>query len=319
MFTYIGRRLLSSIPVLLMASFAIFALIRVLPGDPVSVLAGPDARDEVLLAVREKYGLDKPLLVQYWIWGSMVLSGDLGTSLLSRLPVARLIGQAFPATLELAFVSFLITLIVGVPLGVVAATRANSSYDQLITNVAAFLTGVPGFWLGLLLILAFSVNLQWFPPSGRIPLFSDFTGAMRHLALPVLSLTPRLIAVLFLFVRSATMDVRRQDFVRTAISKGLSARTVSFKHVLRNALIPVITVLSVQFSRLLAGAVVIETVFAWPGLGRMLVNAVINLDYPVVQAALLLLVGLFIVLNTLTDILYGIADPRIQVGASASR
>lgn len=315
MIVYVLRRLGQAAPVLVLASLVIFMVVHLLPSDPAFVLAGPDADEATLTAVREKFGLNEPIWVQYFYWLNNVLRGDFGTSFISRLPVERLIAQAFPATLELAVVTLLVIVVTAIPLGVFAALRERGFFDQLISGTAALLTAVPNFWLAILLILAFSVSLNWLPPSGRIPLLQNPELAWRFLVLPVFALAPRLSSVLLLFVRTSTLEVLNEDFVRTAKAKGLSSVFIAFKHVLRNALLPILTVLSVQFSQLLAGAVVIETIFAWPGMGRLLVNAVGNLDYPVVQAVLLLLVFLFVLINVLTDILYGLADPRIRLGS----
>jgi len=312
---YILRRVWQAVPVLLLASMLIFSVVHLLPSDPALVLAGPDANEATLAAVRAKFGLDKPLWTQYLLWLGNVLRGDFGVSFVSQMPVSRLIAQAFPATLELALVTLAVMVVTALPLGVLAALRSGRAFDRIVTGAAAFFTGVPNFWLALLLILAFSVSFNLFPPSGRVPLLQDPGIAWRFLVLPVLALAPRLAAVLLLFVRTSTLSVLNEDFVRTARAKGLPETLIASKHVLRNAMLPILTVLSVQFAQLLAGAVVIETIFAWPGMGRLLVNAVGNLDYPVVQAVLLLLVLLFVLINILTDILYGLADPRIRLGS----
>lgn len=314
MLTYILRKIVQSLPVVLLASFGIFMLVHVLPADPALILAGPDASQQTLDAVRARFGLDKPLLEQYWLWLSHAAHGNMGDSFISHLPVRQLIGQAFPATLELAIATLIVIVLVGIPLGVAVGLASESLFDRFVTAGAAFIIGIPNFWLGILLILVFSVSFHLLPPSGRVGLLQAPAVGWKFLVLPVMSLAPRLTSVLLLFVRTSTIDVSLEDYVRTARAKGLGGLRLRFKHVLRNALIPVLTVLSVQFSQLLAGAIVIETVFAWPGIGRLLVNAVNNLDYPLIQAILLMLVMLFIAINILTDILYGYTDPRIRVG-----
>ena len=314
MLTYTFRKLGEAIPVLALASILIFGVVHMLPSDPALVLAGADASEETLDAVRARFGLDQPLPVQYMYWAGNMLRGEFGTSFISRQPVAFLIGQAFPATAELAVATMLVVIMIGIPLGVVAALAEDRPLDQILSGIASFVIGIPNFWLGIVLILVFSVSLGWLPPSGRVPLLQDPGVALRFLILPVATLTPRLSSVLLLFVRSSTLHVLSEDYVRTAKAKGLASARVAFKHVLRNAMIPILTVLSVQFAQLLAGAIVIETVFAWPGIGRLLVQGVRNLDYPLVQALLLLLVTVFIVINVLTDLLYGLTDPRIRVG-----
>lgn len=312
MVPFIVRRLGETIPVLFLASVLIFSVVHLLPSDPAIVLAGPDASAETIEAVRQRFGLDRPLAVQYVFWVGNMLQGNFGTSFISRLPVATLIGQAFPATLELALVTLLVVIVVAIPLGLFTGLAEDSAFDRVVSGIASFVIGIPNFWLGIILILVFSVSLGWFPPSGRIPFAENPWLAIRFLALPVASLAPRLISVLLLFVRTSTLKVLSEDFVRTARAKGLSQVRVAFKHVLRNAAIPILTVLSVQFAQLLAGAIVIETVFAWPGVGRLLINAVKNLDYPLIQTLLLLLVTLFIVINIATDVLYGLTDPRVR-------
>lgn len=310
---FVLRRLGQALPVVLLASILVFAIVHLLPGDPALRLAGPDADPATLEAVRERFGLNEPLAVQYGQWLVRTASGDLGSSFVSSLPVSRLIGQAFPATLELAVATLLVVVLVAVPLGLGAAISENSPFDRVVTGFAAFLIGVPNFWLAILLILLFSVTLNWLPPSGRLPLLQDFGLGVRFLALPVLALAPRLASVLLLFVRSSSLDTLSEDYVRTARAKGLPMRIVAVKHVLRNAMLPILTVLSVQFAQLLSGAVVIETIFAWPGMGRLLITAVENQDYPLIQSTLLIFVVLFIFVNVTTDVLYGLADPRIRI------
>ena len=314
MLTYVVQRLGQSVPVAILASLLVFMLIHLLPGDPALTIAGADADDATVAAVTERLGLDQPLWLQYTTWLGRVVQGDFGTSFVSGLPVSRLIAQAFPATLELAVVALLLVIFLAIPLGVICAFSEDSPFDRVVSGLAAFLIGVPNFWLAILLILVFSVSLQWFPPSGRVPLLADPAVAVRFLALPVLALVPRLASVLLLFVRASSLDVRSEDYVRTARAKGLPERLVASKHVLRNAMLPILTVISVQFAQLLSGAIVIETVFAWPGMGRLLVTAVNNRDYPVIQTVLLLFVFAFVLINVLTDFLYGIADPRIRSG-----
>lgn len=314
MLTYVVQRFGQSVPVAILASLLVFMLIHLLPGDPALTIAGADADDATVAAVTERLGLDQPLWLQYTTWLGRVVQGDFGTSFVSGLPVSRLIAQAFPATLELAVVALLLVIFLAIPLGVLCAFSEDSPFDRVVSGLAAFLIGVPNFWLAILLILVFSVSLQWFPPSGRVPLLADPAVAVRFLALPVLALVPRLASVLLLFVRASSLDVRGEDYVRTARAKGLPERMVATKHVLRNAMLPILTVISVQFAQLLSGAIVIETVFAWPGMGRLLVTAVNNRDYPVIQTVLLIFVFAFVLINVLTDFLYGIADPRIRSG-----
>lgn len=315
MLTYILSRFAQAVPIVIITTMIIFMIIHLLPGDPALTLVGADADPMTLHAVRERLSLNKPLPIQYVDWIGRTLRGDLGLSYVSSLPVQQLIAQAFPATIELAVSTIILVILVAVPLGLAAAFAENSLFDRSVSGTAAFLIGIPNFWLAILLILLFSVTLHWLPPSGRVPFAQDPVLAVRFLVLPVLALVPRLASVLLLFVRAATLETMTEDYVRTARAKGLPASHIAWKHVLRNALLPILTVLSVQFAQLLSGAVVIETVFAWPGMGRLLINAVSNRDYPVIQAALLLFVVMFILINILTDILYGIADPRIRLNS----
>ena len=312
---YILRRLGHSLPVLVLTTLLIFMLVHLLPGDPALTIAGPDADPTTLAAVRERLGLDRPLWVQYANWLTQVVRGNFGTSYVSGLEVSRLVMQAFPATLELALTTLVVMVAIAIPAGLTASLYEDGVFDRLVSGIAAFLIGVPNFWLAILLILLFSVNLQWLPPSGRVPLFQDPGVAARFLALPVLALVPRLASILTLFVRTSSLEVLTQDYSRTARAKGLSGQLIASKHVLRNALLPIITVLSVQFAQLLSGAVVIETVFAWPGMGRLLITAVSNRDYPTIQIVLLLFVTTFVLINVLTDLLYGLADPRLRTEA----
>jgi peptide/nickel transport system permease protein len=259
-------------------------------------------------------GLDQSLPQQYVIWFGRMLHGNLGKSLLSHLPVSTLLAQRIPATMELALAAMLFAVVVSLVLGVLAAVYERRPLDWIISVFNSLSIAVPGFWLGILLILLFSVRFSWLPPGGRVADWRQLGPSVRALVLPTLALAMPLVGTLSRFVKSAMLEVLYDDFVRTARSKGLAPRVVLFGHALRNALLPVITVLGLQFGFLLGGAVIIESVFSWPGLGAMMLDGIGNRDYAVVQAGLLYLGGAFIMLNLLTDLTYGLLNPRIRFG-----
>jgi len=301
---YIIRRLLYVFPVMLAVSLLVFAILHVAPGDPAALLAGEDARPEDVATVRAKYGLDQPLYVQYGVWLGNVLRGDLGRSIVTRRPVLNEITSRLPSTVELAIASLLIAVIVGMAAGVISATRQYSLLDYATMVLALGGISVPIFWLGLMLIFIFAVELRWFPTGG--------TGSIRHLALPAITLGAASTAIIARMTRSSMLEVIRQDYIRTARAKGLRERAVILRHALKNALIPVVTVVGLQFGYLLGGAVLTETVFSRPGLGRLLVSSITSRDFPVVQGTLMLLAVSFVVVNLLVDLLYGYLDPRIR-------
>jgi ABC-type dipeptide/oligopeptide/nickel transport system permease component len=313
--TFIIRRLLQAIPVLVLASLGVFLLLHLVPGDPALLLAGPDATPEVVAAVRTDMGLDEPLPVQYALWMEHALRGDLGKSYISRLPVWQLIQNALPATIELAVSGLLIAVIFALPTGILAAVKRQSPADWIVTLFNGVALGVPNFWLGILLIIIFALILNWLPPGGRVEFLSNPGIAWKTLLLPAITLGIPIGSALSRFTRAAMLEVLREDYMRTARAKGLSGRVVVFGHGLRNALIPIITVLGIQFGHLLGGAVIVESVFAWPGVGRLVLQAVLNRDYLVVQGTLLLLVMTFIIINLIVDLLYGLLDPRIRLSS----
>lgn len=297
---------------LVLTSIAIFSLLRLIPGDPAVVLAGQDAPLESVEALRSQMGLDRPLPVQYVIWVGEVLQGNLGTSYVADRPVSELISQRLPATAELAVAAFVLVVVCGLASGILAALHRGRLLDWLISSFNTVALSVPPFWTGLLFLLLFGLTLRWLPLSGRVPITEDVVDAGRHLLLPALTLGLAMTPELSWFVRNSLLDVISHDYVRTARAKGLAERQVVRGHVLRNALIPVLTVLGVQVSRLLGGAVVVESVFGWPGLGRLLVQSILNRDYPTVQGVLLFIVTVFVLINLLTDLLYTWADPRLR-------
>lgn len=313
MSTYLIRRIAQTLPVLFLASVVVFVFIRLVPGDPAVTLAGPDGTPEIVAAIRHEMGLDAPWPQQYLIWISHVLRGDLGRSYINRLPIAQLIGMAMPATIQLALIALGLAVLVGIPSGIISAVWRGRPIDWLITAINGLVLAVPNFWIAILLIIAFSVRLRWLPPGGRIEFGEDPGAAWRSMVLPALTLFPSISAALSRFTRASMLEVLHEDYVRTARAKGLSSFAVISRHALRNALIPVITILGIQFGRLMGGAVIIENVFAWPGVGRLILQGVLNRDYAVVQGGLLMLVTIFIVVNLLVDLLYGVCDPRVRL------
>lgn len=318
MITFMVRRLLQVIPVILLTTFLVFMLIHLIPGDPAQTVAGSDATPEQIQEVRIKMGLDKPLLVQYGIWLGDISRGDLGKSYISGMSVSRLVGDAFPATAQLSLAALLLALLISLPVGIIAALKQGSKFDFLVTWYTALGLGVPNFWVGILFILLFCLVLGLLPPGGRIDPFSDPIMGLKSLLLPAVTLSINMSAVFTRFIRTAMLEALYEDYVRTARAKGLSERAVVVRHAFRTALVPVVTVVGLQMGRLLGGAVVIEVVFAWPGLGRLIVQAVEQRDYTIVQACLLLLVLAFVLINLLTDISYAFLDPRIRLSRGRS-
>jgi ABC-type dipeptide/oligopeptide/nickel transport system permease component len=300
------------VPVLILASIAIFALLRLIPGDPAAVIAGPDAPVETIEVLRTELGLDRALPVQYGLWLKEVVQGNLGTSYLTNQPVTDLIWQRLPATAELAIAAYGIMLIAGLTMGVLAALNRGSKVDWAFTALNTVALSVPSFWTGTLFLLYLGLRLEWFPLSGRVPPTEDFRDSLMHLVLPATTLAIAMTPELFWFVRNSVLEVLGHDYVRTARSKGLSEPSVIRGHVLRNALIPVLTILGVQAGRLLGGAVVVESIFSWPGIGRLLLQSILSRDYPTVQGVLLFIVTLFVLVNLVTDLLYTVVDPRIS-------
>lgn len=304
MWRYVLKRVLLALPVLLGVSVVVFVAIRLIPGDPAQIMAGQAATEEVVRQIRQSLGLDQPLPVQYLYFLRSVVRGDLGRSLFNGAPVVEELRQRFPRTVRLALASMVVASLIGIPAGILAATRHLSWLDTLVMLVALVGVSMPVFWLGLNLILVFSVRLQWLPAFGY--------ETWRHLLLPSFTLGAASAAIVARMTRSSMLEVLGQDYIRTARAKGLAERVVVNRHALRNALIPVVTVLGLQLGTLLSGAVLTETVFAWPGIGRLLVDAVLARDYPIIQGATLLIAATFVALNLAVDLLYGLLDPRIR-------
>lgn len=315
---YLARRLIITVPVLFGISLLTFGLIRLVPGDPVQIMLGPEISGQRAEEIRRLYGLDRPWPAQYLEWLGNTLQGNLGQSLRSGLSVTRSILDRLPITLELAFLSLVIGLGLGIPLATLAARNRGNLIDGLLSALVLLGVSMPGFWLATLLVLIFSLAVRWFPPIGYVSLFEDPLENLSHLILPAFSLGLAFGATMMRFTRSALLEVYNQDYIRTARSKGLKPKAVIFKHALKNALIPVITVTGIQAGRLLGGAVIIEQIFALPGLGRYVLDAISTRDYPVIQGTVLVFTLVFILVNLLVDLLYGVVDPRIRLAPSTT-
>jgi peptide/nickel transport system permease protein len=300
------------VPVLLIVSVVVFSIIHLIPGDPAETIAGSNASDEMLAALRRQYGLDQPIWVQYFIWLGNILRGNLGNSIINGFPVNELIAQRVPATIELAIAAAIIGALIALPLGIIAALRPGSIIDLITTLFSALSFAVPGFWLAILLILLFSLQLKLLPPSGRPEFSEQPVEHLKALILPALTLGIAMAAKLTRYLRSSMLDALDQDYTRTARSKGLKENLVVVRHVLRNSLIPVITVFGLQIGDLLSGAIIIESIFAWPGVGRLTIQAIGWRDYSILQASVMFIVLAFLVVNLITDLTYGFLDPRIR-------
>ena len=313
MLTFLIRRIATIIPTLVFVSLLIFALQQLLPGDPAIVLAGEDRDPNVVAYLHEKLHLDEPFPVRYYYWISAVLHGDLGESLRLQRPVLALILEKLPVTLELASFAIVIALAIGIPAGIISAVKRNTVWDYGANVIALWGLSTPNFWLGIMLILLFSVTLGWLPASGFVSLFENWRANVASLIMPAFVLGNAIAAVLMRHTRSAMLQVLSSDYVRTARAKGLPETGVVLKHALRNALIPVITLGALELGTLLSGAVLTEQVFTIPGFGKLIVDAVFNRDYAVVQGVVLFTATAYIVLNLVADVAYVLVNPRIRV------
>ena len=312
MLNYFLKRLLTLVPTVFFVTVIIFGLQQLLPGDPAIMLAGEDQDPTVIAYLQKKMHLDKPLPVRYAYWMGGVLQGDLGESLRIQKPVLELIQEKLPVTLELAGLAMLIALLIGIPAGIISAVAKDTLWDYVANGVALWGLSTPNFWLGILLILLFSVSLGWLPASGYVSPWEDWKANLAAMIMPAFVLGNAIAAVLMRHTRSAMLQVLSVDYVRTARAKGLSERVVVLKHALRNALTPIITLGALEFGTLLSGAVLTEQVFSIPGFGKLIVDAVFNRDYAVVQGVVLFTSTVYIVLNLLADMAYFLVNPRLR-------
>jgi peptide/nickel transport system permease protein len=308
----LGIRLAQVIPTLILVSMLVFGLQHLLPGDPALLLAGEEADPSVIAQIRTELWLDRPVPVQYLHWLGRLLQGDLGYSWRLREPVLELIAQKLPVTLQLGAMAFVIALAIGIPMGVLSAVKRDTPLDWLANAVGLGGLSVPTFWLGIMMILFFSVDLDWLPPSGYVPLAENWQKSLATTIMPAFVLGNAIAAVLMRHTRSAMLQALSQDYVRTARAKGLGERLVVLRHALRNALIPVVTLGALEFGALLSGAVLTEQVFSIPGFGKLIVDAVFNRDYPVVQGVVLVTAAVYIGLNLIADVLYVLINPRLR-------
>lgn len=304
MLKYILRRVLLMIPILLAVSFIVFSLLYITPGDPAAMMLGQNATPEAVAALREELGLNKPFLTQYVNYLVDLLHFDMGQSYITKEPVATQIWNCVPYTLELAFISIFIAAVIGVPIGVISATKQYTAFDNATMVVALIGISMPVFWIGILLILLFSVQLKWLPSSGWL--------TWKHMILPAITVSAQSVAVICRMTRSSMLEVIRQDYIRTVRAKGQTEYKIIISHALRNALIPIVTVIGLQFGALLGGAIMAETVFAIPGLGRLMIDAIKQRDYPIVQGVVLFVAIAFSLVNLLIDIIYAFIDPKIK-------
>ncbi|MBB3019739.1 peptide/nickel transport system permease protein [Microvirga lupini] len=315
MLRYIGRRILIAIPTLIIVSLLVFALQKLLPGDPVLTMAGEERDPQVLEYLRQKYRLDDPIPVQYFAWIGSALTGNLGISLRTDIPVLDLIMSKLPVTLELAIMAMIVALAIGIPAGIISAVRKGTAVDYTANVIALSGLSIPNFWLGIMLIMLISVRWKLLPASGYVPPTEDLWLNIKTMLMPAFVLGTGLAASLMRHTRSAMLGVMRSDYIRTARAKGLLSRKVILKHALRNALVPIVTLSTLLFGELLAGAVLTEQIFTIPGFGKLIVDAVFNRDYAVVQGVVLCTAVGFIFMNLLADVLYVLVNPRLRHSA----
>jgi peptide/nickel transport system permease protein len=314
MLGFIGGRLLGTVPVIVILSIGVFLMLHLTPGDPVQIMLGQDADPQAVAAVRAELGLDQPLPIQYVRWAGNALHGDLGRSIRTNQPVSDAIVSRLPVTLELSLLALLISLLIGLPAGMLAAVRRNSSLDLASTGVALVGVSLPSFFLGILLILVFALGLRWVPPSGYTPLIQDPAMNLKQMLMPAIALGAALAGIVARLMRSSLLEVLGADYMRTARAKGLSEPASVIRHGVRNALLPVVTVVGLQVGALLGGAILIETIFALPGIGRLAVDSIFARDFPIVQGVVLFLALVRVLSNLIADLLYGRLDPRIAHG-----
>lgn len=312
MVSFVLRRFAGMIPILFLITVAVFLVMQVLPGDPARMILGQEATEEAIAAVRERLGLNQPLYMQYFSWLGNVLTGDLGRSMVDNTPVAGIILNALPVTLQVVGLALVIALLIGVPAGVIAATSPGRIGDSVATFIGLSCISLPGFWVAILMLYFFSLYLGWLPSSGFVRPTDDLWQSFLHSLMPAIALGLRPAGIFMRLVRSSMLEVMKSDYVRTARAKGLTSRVVILRHGLRTSLIPLVTILSVEFAALLGNVVVIDTIFGLPGFGRLIFNSVLRLDMTMMQSLVLIFALAVIVINLLTDILYSILDPRIK-------
>jgi peptide/nickel transport system permease protein len=310
--SYIIQRLFLTLIVLLGVTFVVFLIIHLVPGDPARVILGVQANEQNVAALRERLGLNRPFLVQYgdWLWSAA--HGDFGKSLITGQPVAPQLMQRLPATLQLASAALLLGMLIAFPAGIISALKPGSKTDIVTSVLSQIGVTIPDFWMGIMLVLLFSLTLRWLPPSGYTPIRQDFGDWLAHLILPAVTAGVISGSIQTRFIRSAMLEVMHEDYVRTARAKGLRERVVVVHHALRNAMITIVTVIGLQITALLSAVVVVEVVFAWPGLGRLAIDAVLDRDYPLLQGAVFTVAAMLALVNLGTDLLYFFLDPRIE-------
>ena len=313
MFYYIIKRLIAMLPVLVLVSLIVFTITHLTPGDPALIMLGEEATPQALTALRHELGLDQPLPVQYFVWLSHVLRGDLGRSIRTNQPVIEAIMQRLPVTLELTILALIISMTVAIPAGIISATRRNSASDLISTTLALLGISMPSFFLAILLIFVFSLKVRWLPPMGYTPFQKGVWENLRGMVLPAITLGTAAMAIVARLTRSTLLEALQQDYVRTARAKGLREQAVIYGHALKNAMIPITTILGLQIGFLLGGAVITETIFALPGVGRLVVASIFERDFPLVQGVVLFLALMHLVVNLIVDLLYAYLDPRIRM------
>ena len=312
MVSYILRRVLSTVPVMAIVALFVFSLLYIAPGDPAAIIAGDQASPDDIERIRQGLGLDRPFLVQFGSWLWRILHGDLGTSIFTNLPVSSLIAQRIEPTLSLMVLTLVLTILVAVPLGVVAAWKAGSWVDRTIMAFAVFAFSLPVFVVGYVLAFVFALQFEWLPVQGYTPLAEGFLPWLHNLILPAIALGSVYIALIARITRASMLEVLQQDYIRTARAKGLDQRSILFVHALKNAAVPIITVIGIGVALLIGGAVVTESVFAIPGLGRLTIDAILRRDYPVIQGIVLMFSFLYVLVNLMVDVTYTLVDPRIR-------
>jgi len=319
LFRYIVQRVWQLIPVLILVSIAVFFIVRLIPGDPVLVMMGVDPEERVRIsevqyqALQQQLGLDRPIYVQYFNWVSRIIQGDMGLSLSSRRPIFEVLFERYPATIYLAVIAMLTGLIIAIPAGVIAAVRQNTSADYAAMGFALWGIAMPNFWLALMLIVLFSLHLGWLPSIGYANPLEEPFRFLQHACLPAIVMGTDLAAPLTRYIRAEMLEQLKQDYVRTAWAKGLPSRMVIVRHALKNSLIAAVTVVGLQTARLLGGSTIVETVFSWPGIGRLLIEGIYSRDYPIVQGSVLLIAVTYVFINLFVDIAYKWLDPRIKL------